>query len=55
MWGALSDEKSGQLKTEKYRPDFSSEGAPHINKPEIVKKIIKERMRKIGRSSQVGA
>jgi hypothetical protein len=25
-------------KTEKYRPDFSSERAPHINKPETVKK-----------------
>jgi hypothetical protein len=25
-------------KTEKYRPDFSSERAPHINKLEIVKK-----------------
>jgi hypothetical protein len=23
-------------KTEKYRPDFSSERAPHINKPETV-------------------
>jgi hypothetical protein len=25
-------------KTEKYRPDFSSERASHINKPETVKK-----------------
>jgi hypothetical protein len=25
-------------KAEKYRPDFSSERAPHINKPENVKK-----------------
>jgi hypothetical protein len=25
-------------KTEKYRPDFSSDRAPHINKPETVKK-----------------
>jgi hypothetical protein len=25
-------------KTEKYRPDFSLERAPHINKPETVKK-----------------
>jgi hypothetical protein len=25
-------------KTEKYRPNFSSERAPHINKPETVKK-----------------
>jgi hypothetical protein len=25
-------------KTEKYRPDFSSERAPHINKPETVEK-----------------
>jgi hypothetical protein len=24
-------------KIEKYRPDFSSERAPHINKPEILK------------------
>jgi hypothetical protein len=42
-------------KTEKYRPDFSSERAPHINKPETVKKIIKERMGEIGRRSQMGA
>jgi hypothetical protein len=42
-------------KSEKYRPDFSSERAPHINKPETVKKIIKERMEKIGRWSQMGA
>jgi hypothetical protein len=26
------------VKTEKHRPDFSSERAPHINKPETVKK-----------------
>jgi hypothetical protein len=38
-----------------YRPDFSSERAPHINKPETVKKILKERMEKIGRGSQMGA
>jgi hypothetical protein len=31
-------------KTEKYRPDFSLERAPHINKPETVKKIFKVRM-----------
>jgi hypothetical protein len=42
-------------KTEKYRPDFSSERAPNINNPETVKKIIKERMGKIGRGSQMGA
>jgi hypothetical protein len=43
-------------KTEKYRPVFSSERAPHINKPETVKtKIIKEIMVKIGRGSQMGA
>jgi hypothetical protein len=55
MWGALFDGKSGQFKTEKYRPDFSPERAPHINKPETVKQIIKERMGKIGRRPQVGA
>jgi hypothetical protein len=42
-------------KTEKYRPDFSSERAPHINKLETVKKIIKESMGKFGRGSQMGA
>jgi hypothetical protein len=37
-------------KTEQYRPDFSSERGPHINKPKTVKKkLIKERMGKIGR------
>jgi hypothetical protein len=41
-------------KTEKYRPDFSSERAPHINKTETVKKIIKERKGKIGRGAQMG-
>jgi hypothetical protein len=35
-----------QQKIEKYKPDFSSERAPHINKTETVKKIIKERMGK---------
>jgi hypothetical protein len=35
-------------KTEYYRPDFSSERAPHI-------KIIKERRRKIGLWSQMVA
>jgi hypothetical protein len=44
-----------QAKTEKYRHDFSSERAPHINKPETVKKIIKERRGKIGRGSQMDA
>jgi hypothetical protein len=38
----------------KYRPDFSSERAPHINKPETVKKIIKEKKGKSGRGSQMG-
>jgi hypothetical protein len=42
-------------KTEKYGPDFSSERAPQINKHGTVKKIIKERMGKIGRGYQVGA
>jgi hypothetical protein len=43
-------------KAEKYRPDFSSERAQYINKPETVnKKIIKERMGKIDHGSQVGA
>jgi hypothetical protein len=42
-------------KTENYRPDFSSERAPHINKPETVKNTIKERMGKIGGGSQMGA
>jgi hypothetical protein len=42
-------------KTEKYRLDFSSERAPHINKPKSVKKIIEEGMGKIGRESQMGA
>jgi hypothetical protein len=43
-------------KAEKYRPDFSSERVPHINKPVTVKKkIIKEKMGKIGRGSHVGA
>jgi hypothetical protein len=41
-----------QAKTEKYRPDLS-ERMLHINKPETV--IIKERMGKIGRGSQMGA
>jgi hypothetical protein len=41
-------------KTEKCGPDFSSERAPHINKPETVKKKIKWRMGKIGRRSQMG-
>jgi hypothetical protein len=36
----------GPEKTEKYRPDFSSKRAPHINKTENVKKIIKEKMGK---------
>jgi hypothetical protein len=36
-------------------PDLSSKRAPHINKPETVKKIIEERMGKIGRRSQMGA
>jgi hypothetical protein len=44
-----------QTKTENYRPDFSSERAPHFNKPETVKIIIKERRGKIGRGSQMGA
>jgi hypothetical protein len=41
-------------KTGNYRPNFSSERAPHINKPETVNnnKIIKEGMGKIGRGSQ---
>jgi hypothetical protein len=45
-----------KAKTEKYRPDFSSERALLINKPETVKnKLIKEKMGKIGRGFQVGA
>jgi hypothetical protein len=36
-------------------PDFSSERAHHINKPQPSKKIVKERMWKIGRGSQMGA
>jgi hypothetical protein len=37
-------------------PDFSSERAPHKNKPKtVLKKIIKKRMGKIGRGSQMGA
>jgi hypothetical protein len=34
-------------KTEKYRPDFSSERAPHINKPETVKKKLKTEWEKL--------
>jgi hypothetical protein len=34
-------------KSEKHIPDFSSERAPHMNIPETVWKIIKERMGKI--------
>jgi hypothetical protein len=37
-----------------YRPDFSSERAPHIKKSKLLK-IIKERSRKSGRGSQMGA
>jgi hypothetical protein len=36
-------------------PDFSSERAPHVNKLVTVLKIFKERRRKIGRGSQMGA
>jgi hypothetical protein len=37
-----------------YRPDFSSERAPHITKS-ISLKIIKEKEEKIGRGSEMGA
>jgi hypothetical protein len=40
--------------TETYRPDFSSERAPHVNKLETVKKN-NQREWKIGRGSQMGA
>jgi hypothetical protein len=38
----------------KYRPDFSSERAPHTNKPINVYQIIKKREQKIGSGSQMG-
>jgi hypothetical protein len=42
--------------TKIFRTYFSSERAPHNNKPEsLKKKIIKERMGKIGRGSQMDA
>jgi hypothetical protein len=42
-------------KTGKCRPDFSSERAPHINKIETVKKIMKERIGKSCGGSKVGS
>jgi hypothetical protein len=44
-------------KAENYRPDFSSERAPHINKSITFYKydVSKERWRKIGRGSQMRA
>jgi hypothetical protein len=42
-------------KTKNYRLDLSSKWAPHINNHDTVKTIIKERIGKIGRGSQLGA
>jgi hypothetical protein len=52
--GLRSEKGDARQKLISTDPDFSSERAPHINKPETVKKFI-ERKEKIGRWSQMGA
>jgi hypothetical protein len=42
-------------KNENYRPDFSSERAPHINKSFNCLKIIKERRAKFVARVEIGA